>query len=152
MPSSIAYWATTSITLAVASLAAFVRHQRRANRPTALRKTIASPRETLLPYLTPAQAATLPYPPDLFPGARDVETPYGVMRVYEWGLEDGMKVLLVHGDTTPGPVLGPIAEALVTRGCRVMIIGASICSSASRKKRYIARILSFIAILSKLVR
>lgn len=47
------------------------------------------------------------------------------MRVYEWGSEDGMKILLVHGDTTPAPMLGPIAEELVSRGCRVMMIGAS---------------------------
>ena len=126
-----AYWAITGITLAVTSLAAstFVLSQRHSNEPTTLRKTIASPRETLLPRLTPVQAASLPYPPNLFPGDRDVETPYGVMRVYEWGPEDGRKVLLVHGDTTPGPMLGPIAEALVNEGCRVMIIGASICSS-----------------------
>ena len=80
------------------------------------------PRETLLPHLTPAQAAALPYPPALFPGARDIETPYGVMRAYEWGRDDGMKDILVHGDNTPGPILGPIAQALFHRGCRVMII------------------------------
>lgn len=57
MPSSMAYWAITSVTLAVTSLAAFtvVRRQRPSNEPTTLRKTIASPRETLLPHLTPAQ-------------------------------------------------------------------------------------------------
>lgn len=54
------------------------------------------------------------------------------MRAYEWGRDDGMKVILVHGDNTPGPILGPIAEALFHRGCRVMIIGASMCSSALR--------------------
>ncbi|KAL8699458.1 MAG: hypothetical protein Q9224_001400 [Gallowayella concinna] len=47
------------------------------------------------------------------------------MRVYEWGPEHGAKILLVHGDTTPGPMLGPIAKALVDKGCRVMIIGLS---------------------------
>lgn len=140
-----AYWAATSIILAVTSLAAytFVSRQRHSNEPTTLRRTIASPRETLLPRLTPAQAASLPYPPNLFTGARDVETPYGVMRVYEWGSEDGRKVILVHGDTTPGPMLGPVAEALVKRGCRVMIIGASMCSSAVRDRRYFASTLYF---------
>ncbi len=65
------------------------------------------------------------YPPDLFPGARDVASPYGTMRVYEWGPEEGKKVVMVHGDTTPAPMLGPIAEALVKRGCRVILFGTS---------------------------
>ena len=137
MPSSLAYWAITGTSLVVTSLAAsrLVRPRPYLNEPSVLRRAIASPRETLLPHLTPAQVATLPYPPNLFPGARDVETPYGVMRVYEWGAQEGMKVILVHGDSTPGPMLGPIAEALASRGCRVMIIGASICSAITRKRQ-----------------
>ena len=90
------------------------------------RRTIPSPRDTLLPQISPKQAAALPYPPNLLPGARDVATPYGVMRVYEWGLEDGEKVLFIHGDSTPAPMLGPVARDLVNRGCRVMIFGRSI--------------------------
>lgn len=43
------------------------------------------------------------------------------MRVYEWGPEDGRKVLLIHGISTPCIALGGIAHALVERGCRVMI-------------------------------
>lgn len=43
---------------------------------------------------------------NIFPGARDVDTPYGVMRVYEWDSVGGRKVLLVHDETTPGPLLG----------------------------------------------
>ena len=150
MPSSLAYWAVTGTSLLATSLAAsrLLRPRRYLNEPSVLRRTIASPRETLLPHLTPAQAATLPYPPNLFPGARDAETPYGVMRVYEWGPQEGMKVILVHGDTTPGPMLGPIAEALVDRGCRVMIIGASICSPATRKRQEIFSILYSVAISS----
>ncbi|KOS19005.1 Monoacylglycerol lipase abhd6-B [Escovopsis weberi] len=61
------------------------------------------------------------YPPDAFPGARDVETSYGNIKVYEWGLEDGDKVLLVHGMSTPCLVLGDMAWELVRRGCRVML-------------------------------
>ena len=53
-------------------------------------------------------------------------TLYGTMRVYEWGPEHGDKVLLVHGDTTPVPMLGPIARALVQAGRRVMLVGKSI--------------------------
>ncbi|KAL2820823.1 Alpha/Beta hydrolase protein [Aspergillus cavernicola] len=62
-----------------------------------------------------------PLPLDVLPGARDVQTPYGSIRVYEWGPEDGSKVLLVHGITTPCISLGGVAHALVDRGCRVML-------------------------------
>ena len=88
-------------------------------------QTIPSPRDTLLPKLSPTEAAALPYPTDLLPGARDVATPYGVMRVYEWGPKDGNKVLFIHGDTTPAPILGPVARDLVDKGCRVMMFGMS---------------------------
>jgi pimeloyl-ACP methyl ester carboxylesterase len=63
----------------------------------------------------------LPLPNDVLPGARDVASPYGSIRVYEWGREDGPKVLLVHGITTPCIALGGVAHALVDRGCRVML-------------------------------
>lgn len=96
---------------------------RRARKP--LPRRISSPRDTLLPQISSEQAAALPYPPGLLPGARDVTTPYGVMRVYEWGPKDGDKVLFIHGDTTPTPMLGPIAHNLSNRGCRVMMFGMS---------------------------
>lgn len=67
---------------------------------------IRSPRATLLPHLSEAEIANLPYPPDILPGARDVTSPYGTVRVYEWGPEDGRKVLLVHGISTPCVALG----------------------------------------------
>ncbi|KAL9100975.1 MAG: hypothetical protein Q9163_003717 [Psora crenata] len=105
----------------VATLVSILRLSRSSYNSKLLRRNIPSPCDTLIPFLSPRQAAALPYPPNFFPGARDVATPYGTMRVYEWGPEDGRKVMLVHGDTTPAPILGPIAEALVTRGCRVMI-------------------------------
>lgn len=38
-------------------------------------KLILSPRETLLPKLTKEEQSLLAYPPDLFPGARDVTSP-----------------------------------------------------------------------------
>ncbi|KAL8802702.1 MAG: hypothetical protein Q9200_006496 [Gallowayella weberi] len=92
------------------------RRSHRANKPADLRRIIPSPRKTLLPSLSQAEADTLAYAPDHFPGARDVETHYGSMRVYEWGPEHGAKILLIHGDTTPGPMLGPIAKELVKKG------------------------------------
>ncbi|EEY17901.1 conserved hypothetical protein [Verticillium alfalfae VaMs.102] len=44
-----------------------------------------SPKWTVLPSLSTLQRDELPYPPDLLPGGRDVDTPYGSLRVYEWG-------------------------------------------------------------------
>ncbi|KAL7787118.1 Alpha/Beta hydrolase protein [Trichoderma ceciliae] len=64
---------------------------------------------------------TVPYPPELFPGGRDVETVYGTIRVFEWGPEDGDKVLLVHGIGTPCIALGDVAWELVRKGYRVML-------------------------------
>ncbi|KAL4784594.1 Alpha/Beta hydrolase protein [Aspergillus varians] len=62
-----------------------------------------------------------PLPLDALPGARDVQSPYGSIRIYEWGPERGPKVLLIHGITTPCIALGGLAHALVDRGCRVML-------------------------------
>jgi len=88
-------------------------------------KILRSPRATLLPKLSEAEREALRYPPDVLPGGRDVNSPvclglvplvvlgiiatsgvliglqYGTTRVYEWGPEEGRKVLLVHGITTP---------------------------------------------------
>jgi len=80
---------------------------------------------------SPTHAASLslesaektPYPPNLLPGARDVNSPYGTIRVYEWGAESGRKVLFIHGLSTPAPALAVVADTLAQRGCRVMILG-----------------------------
>ncbi|GLI77323.1 hypothetical protein PoHVEF18_005612 [Penicillium ochrochloron] len=82
---------------------------------------LISPRSTVLPGLSEEEHRKLPLPDDVLPGARDVASPYGSIRVYEWGREDGPKVLLVHGITTPCIALGGVAHALVDRGCRVML-------------------------------
>jgi pimeloyl-ACP methyl ester carboxylesterase len=101
-------------------------------------KRILSPRATQLPSLSEAEKEKLPFPPDLFPGGREVDSPvshmsckerpranlvsqYGTIRVYEWGPETGRKVLLVHGISTPCLSLGGVANALVEKGCRVML-------------------------------
>lgn len=91
--------------------------------PRSSRDTIASPRDTLLPYISDQEAACLAYPPNLLPGGRDVPTPYGIMRVYEWGPVEGRKVVMVHGDATPCPMFLPIARKLVEHGCRVLTFG-----------------------------
>ncbi|GAB1734977.1 hypothetical protein NU219Hw_g52t1 [Hortaea werneckii] len=81
---------------------------------------IPSPRHSLQ-LLSAQDLNSLPYPPNALPGARDVDTPYGNIRVYEWGPEDGRKVLLVHGISTPCIALASLADSLVEKGCRVML-------------------------------
>lgn len=63
------------------------------------------------------------YPIDAFPGGRQFKTIYGTIHVFEWGPEDGEKVLLVHGLGTPCIALGDMAKELVSKGYRVMIYG-----------------------------
>ncbi|KAK7996737.1 hypothetical protein PG989_004777 [Apiospora arundinis] len=82
---------------------------------------IPSPRTTLIPFLSVAEADGLAYPPNALPGARDVATFYGTMRVYEWGPADGNKVLFVHGDATPCLIFSKIAQSLVDAGYHVML-------------------------------
>lgn len=83
---------------------------------------IKSPLEAVK-SLSSVERDNLPYPPAALPGSRDVDSPYGSIRVYEWGQEDGRKVLLVHGISTPCIALASLAEGLVKNGCRVMLFG-----------------------------
>ncbi|KAK7745345.1 hypothetical protein SLS53_002841 [Cytospora paraplurivora] len=82
---------------------------------------LPSPLRTLLPTLSPEQRSELLYPPDCFPGARDVPTPYGSIRCYEFGPARGRKVLLIHGISTSCMTLTHVAHGLVARGCRVLL-------------------------------
>lgn len=84
-------------------------------------QVVPSPIKSFLPKLSPEEARSCPYPPDAFPGIRDIESPYGNLRVYEWGPEDGRKVVLVHGISNPCIALGAIAYGLADKGCRVMM-------------------------------
>jgi hypothetical protein len=86
-------------------------------------KTCSSPKETTLPRLSGDELGKLPYHPNALPGARDVDSPYGSIRVYEWGPEDGEKILLIHGISTPSIALTDLAYRLVEKGCRVMLFG-----------------------------
>ncbi|CAD0101092.1 unnamed protein product [Aureobasidium mustum] len=78
-------------------------------------RIIDSPLPQIQSTLTEEQQNKLPYAPDALEGARDVETPFGNIRVYEWGPEDGKKVLLIHGinlfgrgfSSTPDPAAQP---------------------------------------------
>jgi hypothetical protein len=64
-----------------------------------------------------------PYRKDTFPGSREFETVYGTIQIFEWGPEDGEKVLLIHGLGTPCIALGDMAREFVDKGCRVMLFG-----------------------------
>jgi len=84
---------------------------------------IPSPR-TKLSSLTEDEIAKLPYPPTLYPGGRWVQTPHGTIRVYEFGPEDGRKVLFIHGISTPCCIFRDLAWRLVEGGgCRVLLFG-----------------------------
>ncbi|KAK5635825.1 hypothetical protein RRF57_011538 [Xylaria bambusicola] len=98
-------------------------------RPFSKSKSIHNSQSPSSPYI-PSPAKTLsktalrnaPYPPeDALPGARDVSTPYGSIRVYEWGPEDGECVLFVHGISTPVVALGDLGHEMVRRGYRVIL-------------------------------
>ncbi|KAL7629123.1 hypothetical protein AAE478_000642 [Parahypoxylon ruwenzoriense] len=107
---------------AIGHLSASLITQPRADRAKRQRQrrelVVPSPRTMTLGEET---ATDLPYPPDALPGGRDVATPYGSIRVYEWGPEDGERVLLVHGISTPAVALGDLAHELSGRGYRVML-------------------------------
>lgn len=84
---------------------------------------IASPRSELLETLSDDEIKGLPYPPDVLPGGRDVATPYGSVRVFEWGPEDGEKMLFLHGISTPTISQGDLAHEMAAKGYRVMLFG-----------------------------
>jgi pimeloyl-ACP methyl ester carboxylesterase len=108
--------------LGAVSLSAILALRSRAYKKSSAQPWIPSPRETLLPQLSDEEIASLPYPPNVIPGAgRDVQTPYGTTKVFEWGPEDGEKVLLLHGIGTPCLALSDLAQGLVDAGYRVML-------------------------------
>ncbi|KAF8455840.1 Alpha/Beta hydrolase protein, partial [Terfezia claveryi] len=89
--------------------------------PSVLPNHIPSPRTKLF-SLTEDEIAKLPYPPTFYPGGRWAKTPHGTIRVYEFGPEDGRKVLFVHGISMPCCVYRDLAWGLVEEGgCRVML-------------------------------
>lgn len=120
---------TTTVAATLSSVA-LINRLLHPKRPTIL----PGPLKTFLPNLPPQQqqqqqqqeeeessSSLLVYPPDYFPGARDVSTPYGSMRCYEWGPTQGRKVLLLHGISTSCMTLTYLAHGLVERGCRVLL-------------------------------
>ncbi|KAF5008272.1 hypothetical protein FDECE_5436 [Fusarium decemcellulare] len=126
--------ALVAATTAIATVA-FLALARAALYPV-LPKTIRNPlKEGVYAKANAGKNKNLVYQPDQFPGARDVETPYGSIRVYEFGPETGEKVLCVHGISTPCITLGPVANALAKRGYRVMLFSRG-PPNASRIKNH----------------
>ncbi|PNS14240.1 Serine hydrolase-like protein [Sphaceloma murrayae] len=82
--------------------------------------SIPSPTARIISLPQSSQDA-LPYPPNALPGARDVPSPFGTIRIYEWGPPDGPRVLLIHGISTPCISLASVAKLLVSHGYRVML-------------------------------
>ncbi|RYO77799.1 hypothetical protein DL766_001303 [Monosporascus sp. MC13-8B] len=89
--------------------------------PSSKPKVIPGPLATYIPKLSQDELKKVTYHPDYYPGARDVTTPYGNIRVYEFGPEDGRKVLFIHGISTTCMTLQDIARPLAEKGCRVML-------------------------------
>ncbi|KAJ6256860.1 hypothetical protein Dda_8730 [Drechslerella dactyloides] len=81
---------------------------------------IPSPEKTLLPKLSSEEQAGLAYHPGSLPGGRWLQTPTGRIRVYEFGPEDGKRVLFVHGISTPSIVARDMLTNLARKGCRII--------------------------------
>ncbi|OSD03485.1 alpha/beta-hydrolase [Trametes coccinea BRFM310] len=61
------------------------------------------------------------YPEDLFPNGRYVQLPYGRMRYWILGPEEGTKVVLIHGISTPAITWKVLAPYLAEQGFRVLV-------------------------------
>lgn len=76
------------------------------------------------------RVSAVPYLGDDLPGGRQVQTAYGSIRVFEWGPEEGEKLLIVHGLSTPCIALGSLGKSFVSKGYRVMMFGKSFVASS----------------------
>ncbi|KAI0374220.1 alpha/beta-hydrolase [Pilatotrama ljubarskyi] len=61
------------------------------------------------------------FPEDLFPNGSYAPLPYGRVRYWILGPEDGPKVVLIHGISTPGVTWKRIAPYLAEQGFRVLV-------------------------------
>jgi hypothetical protein len=111
--------------LATLGLFAAFRHHRSKVKRRRIHSVTPSPLSAVLQDSAAERTAGLAYRPDGLPGARTVETPWGFCRAYEWGDERGLKVLLIHGISTPCIGLRGVALDLVGKGCRVLLYGAT---------------------------
>jgi hypothetical protein len=114
--------------LATLGLYAAFQHRRSRLHRSKIHSVTKSPLKSILPGLTEDQIDDLFYRPGELHGARNVETPYGTCRAYEFGDETGLKVLLIHGISTPCISLRGVAIGLARKGCRVLLYGEDIAS------------------------
>ncbi|KAI0778134.1 alpha/beta-hydrolase [Trametes elegans] len=61
------------------------------------------------------------YPEDLFPNGSYAQLPHGRVRYWVFGPENGVKVTLIHGISTPGITWRDIAPNLAEQGLRVLV-------------------------------
>ncbi|KAH9944428.1 alpha/beta-hydrolase [Epithele typhae] len=61
------------------------------------------------------------YPDDLFPNGAYAALPYGRVRYWLMGPQDGIKVVLIHGLSTPAITWKDIAPYLAERGFRLLV-------------------------------
>ncbi|ESK84499.1 alpha beta hydrolase [Moniliophthora roreri MCA 2997] len=61
------------------------------------------------------------YPEDFYEGGNYVSLPFGRMRYWLFGPEDGIRIVLVHGLSIPAFVWQFVAPELANRGFRVMV-------------------------------
>jgi pimeloyl-ACP methyl ester carboxylesterase len=113
-------FSTPALAIATIGLLLTLHRHRNKQHDQNLRDITPSPLPKAYAELRSNSGAKLTYPPDFLPGARDIDTPYGKTRAYEFGPENGTKVLLIHGISTPCISVAPLARELVKRGCRVL--------------------------------
>ncbi|KAA1466620.1 alpha/beta-hydrolase [Dentipellis sp. KUC8613] len=61
------------------------------------------------------------YPEDFYPGGAYVSLPFGRVRYWLLGPEDGKKVVLIHGLSVPAIIWKDVAPTLASRGFRVLL-------------------------------
>ncbi|KAL4266217.1 AB hydrolase superfamily protein [Pleurotus pulmonarius] len=85
-----------------------------------------SPPEPLIIYpslelLPKAHASWDIYPEDFYQGGAYARFPYGKVRYWLIGPEDGKKVVLIHGLSIPAMIWKDVAPVLASRGYRVLL-------------------------------
>ncbi|OBZ79344.1 Dihydrolipoyllysine-residue acetyltransferase component of acetoin cleaving system [Grifola frondosa] len=86
-------------------------------------------REPVFPIPVDNSMETLPeasslrqiYPEDMFPNGSYAQLPHGRVRYWLLGPEDGTRVVLIHGISTPSIVWKAIAPYLAAHGLRVLV-------------------------------
>ncbi|KAI0335325.1 alpha/beta-hydrolase [Cubamyces sp. BRFM 1775] len=71
--------------------------------------------------LPPTSRIRQVYPDDLFPNGDYAPLPHGRVRYWLLGPENGTKVVLIHGISTPGITWKEIAPYLAEKGLRVLV-------------------------------